>query len=111
VTVKDNRWRARRYLWYRKLKSGPCVDCGQKFPPECMEFDHVRGRKLFGIGAGMTSRGQAQLLKEIAKCDLVCANCHNIRSYNRKVGKHRGLENLEIRRPGPKPVRADHYLW
>ena len=67
------------------LKVGPCLDCGQSFPPECMDFDHVRGEKLFGIGQ-MGQRQQHFILAEIAKCDLVCANCHRIRT--RKNGQH-----------------------
>ena len=65
-------------------KQVPCVDCGDRFPPECMDFDHIaeRGPKLFNISkAG--GRTFAPLLAEIAKCDLICANCHRIRSRAR----------------------------
>jgi hypothetical protein len=64
-------------------KSGPCMDCGHKFPPECMDFDHVRGRKLFNIGNSATRSAKA-LKREIAKCDLVCSNCHRIRTKKRR---------------------------
>lgn len=63
------------------LKNRPCIDCGLKYPPECMDFDHVRGKKLFTIGE---RRRQSGLLAEIAKCDLVCANCHRIRTRARR---------------------------
>jgi hypothetical protein len=46
-----------------------------------MDFDHVRGEKLFGIGPGVASHGLKALATEIAKCDLVCANCHRRRHY------------------------------
>jgi hypothetical protein len=65
-----------------ELKKAPCLDCAECFPPECMDFDHVRGAKLFQIG----QMGQRQLplvLAEIAKCDLVCANCHRVRTMAR----------------------------
>jgi hypothetical protein len=57
------------------------MDCGGTFPPECMDFDHRPGeKKLFGIGQGLRRKLEA-LLAEIAKCDLVCANCHRIRTH------------------------------
>ena len=67
----------------RALKTGPCTDCGQCFPPVCMDFDHLED-KIEGV-ASMVSRGFAReaLLAEIAKCDLVCSNCHRIRTATR----------------------------
>jgi hypothetical protein len=44
-----------------------------------MDFDHVRGRKLFNIGASLSTVSLVRLLKEIAKCEIVCANCHRLR--------------------------------
>ena len=65
-----------------ELKSKPCHDCGQSFPPHVMDFDHVRGKKRFGI-AKMQNHSLEAILAEIAKCDLVCANCHRIRTRKR----------------------------
>jgi hypothetical protein len=61
------------------------MDCGQTFPPECMDFDHVRGKKCAAVG---TLRGHklSFLAAEIAKCDLVCSNCHRIRTRQRAKG-------------------------
>jgi hypothetical protein len=66
-----------------KLKDNPCLDCGNRFSSECMDFDHVRGAKLFSIGQ-MGHRRHESILEEIAKCDLVCSNCHRIRTNNRR---------------------------
>lgn len=68
--------------WLKDLKSGPCVDCGRSFPPECMDFDHrKRAQKTFNVSTGLhRSRPKEVILDEIAKCDLVCANCHRIRT-------------------------------
>jgi hypothetical protein len=73
------------------LKSGPCKDCGQKFDPVCMQFDHVpsRGTKLGSVGLFVT-KSENELLAEIAKCDIVCANCHALRT------KHRGKQPSEL---------------
>ena len=64
------------------LKSEPCSDCRNKFPPECMDFDHVRGQKAFNVSKAVWGNLD-NLLAEIAKCDLVCANCHRIRTKKR----------------------------
>ena len=68
--------------WLDSLKNTPCEDCGGMFPPECMDFDHVRGKKEFGIATSING-GRKRLAKEIAKCDVVCANCHRIRTRKR----------------------------
>ncbi len=45
-----------------------------------MDFDHVRGKKLFNIANGRYRTWKSVII-EIAKCDLVCANCHRIRTH------------------------------
>lgn len=69
--------------WLDSLKAMPCEDCGGEFPPECMDFDHVRGRKKFGIATSING-GRDRLAREIAKCDVVCSNCHRIRTRRRR---------------------------
>lgn len=70
----------------RALKSGPCSDCGQTFPPFVMEFDHPESAIKTGIISGMVGGGiTARVLREVAKCDLVCSNCHRVRTYTRWV--------------------------
>lgn len=96
VLADAKRWRRAHLGYYRRksrehfakrkaavdaLKAGPCSDCRRCFPPECMDFDHVRGEKSFGIARGQSL---AATLAEIAKCDLVCANCHRIRTVARR---------------------------
>lgn len=64
-----------------KMKSGPCVDCGGTFIPRAMHFDHRDPTaKYRGISAMASSNRAKALLAEIAKCDLVCANCHAYRT-------------------------------
>lgn len=75
--------RARRLEWLKQIKDQPCKDCGKKFPHYVMEFDHCRGRKRFEIGTSFASRSIEELLKEIENCDLLCANCHRIRTFTR----------------------------
>ena len=72
-------------IWIDALKVNPCVDCDGHFPPECMDFDHVRGHKEFNVGNGKLM-SQEKLQREIDKCDLVCSNCHRVRTRARKRG-------------------------
>jgi hypothetical protein len=58
-----------------------CVDCGEE-DPLVLEFDH-RSDKLFNISKGLRDRNWATVLDEIAKCDVVCANCHRRRTARR----------------------------
>jgi hypothetical protein len=84
VGVKRNRsaYVAQRRARIDALKTGPCADCGNVFPPECMDFDHVRGNKAIKVSA-LVACSAERLMAEVAKCDLVCANCHRIRTRAR----------------------------
>jgi hypothetical protein len=63
----------------------PCLDCLQVFPPYCLDFDHVRGKKDRDISTLVhQGRNILRIQHEIEKCDLVCANCHRIRTFSRK---------------------------
>lgn len=74
-------WQKALRDWMRRMKQSPCKDCGQKFPPECMQFDHVRGCKKASIADLVSSSvAKEMILREIEKCELVCANCHAIRT-------------------------------
>lgn len=74
----DGLWTVRREE-IQALKKVPCMDCKGEFPTECMDFDHARGKKLFEINASW-SRSREAFLREVSKCDVVCANCHRIRT-------------------------------
>jgi hypothetical protein len=62
-----------------------CADCGYNSHPAALEFDHLPGtKKLFNIGEKMGSYSRTILWEEIAKCDVVCSNCHAIRTFSRR---------------------------
>lgn len=63
------------------FRSHPCTDCGER-DPMVLEFDHL-GDKVFNIGTDLTHRSWSAVLAEIAKCQVVCANCHRRRSAQR----------------------------
>ncbi len=71
----------------REAKEIPCADCGVQYPYYVMQFDHVRGHKEFNIGPIGPTVGRDRLLAEIAKCEVVCANCHAERTHSRLIGE------------------------
>lgn len=77
--------------WMLELKSKPCTDCRHKFPACCMDFDHREpAKKKFNVGSMFAHHYARELIElEIEKCDLVCANCHRIRTRDQKQGKNR----------------------
>lgn len=75
---------AERYAKLEALKDVPCADCQGRFPRVCMDFDHVRGKKIASISKMMReSYSWESILAEIAKCEVVCSNCHRIRTAAR----------------------------
>ncbi len=66
------------------LKAKPCMDCDINYPPCVMDFDHRPGEiKRRNVGNLLTCSLEV-IMAEIAKCDLVCANCHRIRTWKRQ---------------------------
>lgn len=68
------------------LESHPCIDCGEA-DPCCLEFDHVRGKKLAEVSR-LVSEGYSWevIEQEISKCDVRCANCH--RKRHRRIRRN-----------------------
>ena len=78
-------WQQSRGLWLREMKTGKtCTDCGGSFPPEAMQWDHLPGTVKLGEISSKIRRWSTKLIfEELANCELVCANCHAIRTYKR----------------------------
>src|SRR4051812_3051627 len=66
----------------RTHKNRPCTDCGIQYHHAVMQFDHLRD-KLFQL-SDPKLRPKHKIIAEIAKCEVVCANCHTMRTYNRR---------------------------
>ncbi len=83
-----------RYRYLRRFfADNPCVDCGES-DPLVLEFDHVRGAKKFHISHALSDRAWGEILAEIAKCEVRCANCHR-RKTAREWRFRRALFNEE----------------
>ena len=67
------------------LKEGrACADCGGIFPPYVMHWDHLPGHvKVSDVSVLVGNRRRDVVLAELAKCELVCANCHVMRTVIR----------------------------
>ncbi len=88
VRRRDRAYLPILYAVIEGLKRRPCSDCGQRFHPAAMDFDHVRGKKRMDICRLRKHKVSLKtVLSEISKCDLVCSNCHRIRTYNRRLRK------------------------
>jgi len=66
---------------YRYLESHPCVHCGES-DPTVLEFDHLDGVDKTSNISTLVRRGVSwtKLEAEIAKCRVLCANCHRRRT-------------------------------
>jgi hypothetical protein len=61
--------------------------CGRCYHHAAMQWDHLPGAaKLDEVSNLVRRHCRKLILEEIAKCELVCANCHAIRSYERRRG-------------------------
>ena len=72
------------FLADMKKKKG-CIDCGYNLHHAALQFDHVMGDKLFNIGVKKAHVSMESLLSEVAKCEIRCANCHAVATYNRRL--------------------------
>lgn len=76
-------YRSKRYSILKSVcveyLGGACQHCGGKFPSCVYDFHHLDGADKFGDPSSLTSNGSlAVIAREVAKCALLCANCHRI---------------------------------
>ncbi len=74
----------RSFIDMKKVESG-CRDCGIR-DVRVLEFHHIEGNtKDFAIADYYYHQyGEERLLIEMAKCEILCANCHRILHYTQK---------------------------
>jgi 5-methylcytosine-specific restriction endonuclease McrA len=75
------------------METAPCADCGSTFPWYVLEFDHVDGRrKVENRSFISTVQTLGSLQRKMARenVQIVCANCHAIRTHTRRVSSRKG---------------------
>jgi len=93
------RYRSRKREKIDDLKRVPCADCGGTFHPYVMDFDHREGTlKRFNVSAAIPLGLSIEtVMEEAAKCDVVCSNCHRMRTF-------RTIERDRLATPEPRTV-------
>ena len=86
ISIKKQKEALARYLKEVKEKN-PCMDCKISYPYYMMDFDHVRGKKQANVAELINTLSKKRIDTEIAKCEVVCSNCHRSRTYMRKMRK------------------------
>lgn len=66
-----------------EARRGGCVRCEESHPA-CLDFHHRDPSTKDADIATIRRFGVKRLLAEIAKCDVLCANCHRKHHYNER---------------------------
>jgi hypothetical protein len=74
---------AKRKAIVNELKARPCMDCGIQYPPYVMEFDHLDYSTKIDAVSRLLMHSLPKVLAEIEKCEIVCSNCHRVRTHSR----------------------------
>lgn len=82
--VRSRAAKFRAYVQAIKLERG-CADCGYRAHPAALDFDHLPGNVKLGKLASMACGSALTTIHaEIEKCEVVCANCHRVRTAERR---------------------------
>ena len=73
--------KADKRAWIKAKKNVPCMDCGKSYPFYVMDFDH-RDPSIKVANIGRLIGSWKKLKEEVEKCDIVCSNCHRIRTHS-----------------------------
>ena len=65
----------------KQAKDKPCADCKESFPYFVMDFDHLSDKSFSIAEAANIGYSRKRIQEEIDKCEVVCANCHRIRTH------------------------------
>lgn len=85
IYTKSEFSNATKSAYIKEQKNKPCMDCGISFPYYVMDFDHRDPSQKSANLARMLSHSFSEIIAEIAKCDVVCSNCHRERTYGKKT--------------------------
>lgn len=100
MNAKKKRQRKAKRLYIRGMKMRPCADCGIEYDWWKMQFDHVDPQTKAHSLSRAHQLSWAAIHAEIAKCDVVCANCHADRTHK---GEHHLTNRGECEDTIPSP--------
>ena len=82
---RNKKRRERLKIRFQPYKDKPCMDCGIKYPLCVMDFDHRDRKDKIDLVSVMINQGvgEKKILAEIQKCDVVCSNCHRLRTFKK----------------------------
>ena len=84
VKAYHKEYKQRNRAFVKSLKeTTPCIDCRCFYPSYVMDFDHLRDKKHNISEFVGRATSLSKIKEEIAKCELVCSNCHRIRTYSK----------------------------
>lgn len=92
----ERRREEQQKLMYEYFLKNPCKDCGNS-DVRVLQFDHIGDDKENNVAIMM--RGHMhwdKILNEMKKCEVVCANCHSIRTAVRSNNWRQRYYNLEV---------------
>jgi transposase len=91
--TRDLRNKVVKYI--QEYKQGQlCTDCRENYPYWVLEFDHL-GDKSFNVSHFRSVTTDLEKIKEeVAKCEVVCSNCHKNRTHFRKTTSGNSALNI-----------------
>ena len=99
--------------WLREYKESlGCEVCGETHPA-CLEFHHINPQeKGFSVGRLNDYLSVRIIQKEIAKCRLLCANCHRKEHWNERRARTQSKLSQNEKRitTDEKPRRNPFFL-
>ena len=83
INAQNKRGKAQAKAIVDEAKSVGCADCSES-DLIVLEFDHLGDDKEANVSDLVNHGSVNKVLDEIAKCDVVCANCHRRRTHRRR---------------------------
>ncbi len=85
--LKNKLRREEMRKFIREIKTNnACSDCKMVYPYYVMDFDHL-GDKQYLISRLVNLGSRKALEIEVQKCEIVCSNCHRMRTHSRLRNK------------------------
>lgn len=80
--ARNHRRMRENVAFLEQFKSRPCEDCGNIYPSKVMDMHHRESEDKEALISQLVRKTTLPRLKrELEKCDLLCANCHRLRTF------------------------------